>query len=937
MHRRCSIVVVTLTLGALLAPANAQQRVPEADYAKWETLANSAISPDGRWVAYDLRRNNGVGELHYRAVASEPDHTVRLASSPTFTSNSRWLIYTISPDTMAAGRGGRGRGGAGAGGANTPAPRNKVAVVDLTTNTTTVLEDVQSYVASSNGTHVAFRRYVPTGRQSRGADLVVRDLAKGADITLGNVADFAWSDDGALLAMTIDVEGKTGNGVQVLTAATGVMRSLDAGDASFVNLRWREKSDDLVAMRSRLDSAFVDTSFTVIAWRGVGGSSPSEHVYDFSADRSFPREMRVASYRLPQWSEDGSIVFFGVAPRDPKEPPAARGTIQPARVEVWHWKDLRQYHMQNRQSQADRQRAQLVAWHLSPNTLVRLGQDFSEIVQLSDNRRAAIALDDGPYFTESISGRPYRDVYRIDVSSGKRDKIITKAPFGASFSPSGRYLVYGQSGHWWSYDLTNGTRTNLTAKIRGTFVNMEDDHPVPDRRPYGMARWITGEQAVVLYDRFDLWQVTPDGATATRLTRGKEDSTVYRYVALDADERTIDPAKPMMLSATGEYSKKSGYARLTIGQPAQRLLWVDRAVTRLLKAKNADAFLFHQESYSESPNVFVAGNALADAKRVSNTNAFQSNYAWGKQVLMDYTNSRGEKLQMMLTYPADYQPGKKYPMVVYYYEKLSQGFHQYIVPSERAMYNTTVFSQEGYFVLRPDIVFRARDAGFSGLDCVSSAVKAALATGMIDPKRVGNMGHSWGGYQSAFYAVHGKGMFAASIAGAPLTNFISMYGYTSYNTGAPETGHFETGQERMQVSLWEDPQAYIRNSTVFATDKLETPLLLEEGDADGNVNYWQAMELYNFGRRLGKKVIYLIYNGENHGLARPESQADYHRRQIEWFAHYLKGEPAASWITNGETYLVRQKLLRDAENASGAAGGASSTTTTPANGAVRRP
>jgi dipeptidyl aminopeptidase/acylaminoacyl peptidase len=192
---------------------------------------------------------------------------------------------------------------------------------------------------------------------------------------------------------------------------------------------------------------------------------------------------------------------------------------------------------------------------------------------------------------------------------------------------------------------------------------------------------------------------------------------------------------------------------------------------------------------------------------------------------------------------------------------------------------------------------------------------------MIDPKRVGNMGHSWGGYQSAFYAVHNPGLFAATIAGAPLTNLISMYGYTSGNTGSPETGHFETGQERMQVSLWEDPQSYIRNSTVFAVDSLRTPLLLEEGDIDGNVNHFQSEELYNFGRRLGKNVVYLVYEDENHGVARPESQMDYHTRQLEWFGHYLKGETAADWITSGETYAQRQKILRDATAPAANAGG----------------
>ncbi|HEY9228227.1 MAG TPA: prolyl oligopeptidase family serine peptidase, partial [Gemmatimonadaceae bacterium] len=397
--------------------------------------------------------------------------------------------------------------------------------------------------------------------------------------------------------------------------------------------------------------------------------------------------------------------------------------------------------------------------------------------------------------------------------------------------------------------------------------------------------------------------------------------------SLDGDGRAIDTSKPLMLTATGEYNKKSGYAKVSVGQPVERLMWLDKSVSGLRKAENADVYLYQQQTFAESPNYFTAGSNLTNATQVSRTNAFQGDYSWGKQELMNYTNKRGDKLQMMLTYPANYQPGKKYPMVVYYYEKLSQGFHQYVVPNERP-YNTSMFSQAGYFVLRPDILFQARNPGLSGLDCVVAAVKTVLGrVPDIDPKRVGNMGHSWGGYQSAFYAVHNPGIFSATIAGAPLTNLVSFYGYTSGNSGLGETGHFETGQERMQVSLWEDPQAYIRNSTVFAMDSLKIPLLLEEGDADGNVNPFQSQELYNFGRRLGKNVVYLVYEQENHNVARPESQVDYARRQIEWFNHYLKGDPAPKWITDGETYQARQKILKD-----GVTGGA-----TPVQAGTGRP
>jgi hypothetical protein len=250
--------------------ASATAALGPADYAKWETLGNGALSPDGKWVAYDLRRGNGSTELRYRTVDNETDHTVRSATAPQFTTNGRWLLYTVLPDTAGAGaRGGRGGRGGAAGGANaTPAAnRNKVGVVDLRSGVATTFDDIQSYQLSNDGSHVALRRYGTAGR--RGADVIVRDLDAGTELTLGNVAEAVWNEDGGLLAMAIDVDGKTGNGVQLLDARTGAIRSLDAADAHYTGLQWRAKSDDLAAMRSKIDSAFIDTSYTVLAWRGA--------------------------------------------------------------------------------------------------------------------------------------------------------------------------------------------------------------------------------------------------------------------------------------------------------------------------------------------------------------------------------------------------------------------------------------------------------------------------------------------------------------------------------------------------------------------------------------------------------------------------------------------------------------------------------------------
>ena len=235
----------------------------------------------------------------------------------------------------------------------------------------------------------------------------------------------------------------------------------------------------------------------------------------------------------------------------------------------------------------------------------------------------------------------------------------------------------------------------------------------------------------------------------------------------------------------------------------ERLAFSDNKVRRLAKASDAEVYAYIAENFADSPDYFTAGPGLARPRQVSETNPFQKDYAWGESELIEYTNHDGDRLQGALFYPAGYQAGKQYPMLVYIYEKLSQEVHDYFVPTERREYNISVFTGRGYFVLRPDIVFRAREPGASALDCITSAVKKVLESGMIDPSRLGLVGHSWGGYETSFVSTRSD-LFAAAVAGAPLTNFFSMYGSIFWNTGVPETEHFEVGQERMEVPFWED-------------------------------------------------------------------------------------------------------------------------------------
>jgi len=361
---------------------------------------------------------------------------------------------------------------------------------------------------------------------------------------------------------------------------------------------------------------------------------------------------------------------------------------------------------------------------------------------------------------------------------------------------------------------------------------------------------------------------------------------------------------------TGTWTKKSGYARLMPGAAGpERLVWLDKGVGRLARAKDADVFHYVVQSFEDSPDAFVAGGDLKNARQVTATNPFQSKYAWGRAELVEFKSEKGQRLQGVLRYPAGYERGKKYPMIVYVYEKVSDGLHRYVAPSQREYYNATSFTSAGFFEFEPDIVFRPREPGLSVVECVRPAVAAVVQMGVVDPKRVGMIGHSWGGFDTAYLATH-TDIMAAAVAGAPITNLVSNYGSHHFSSGIAETDHIETGQQRMQVPLWDDLPAYTRNSAVFGVNTMTTPLLIEVGDADGTVFWHQGVELYNAARRAKKDVVLLVYGGEDHGLRQKANQVDYHQRILAWFGHYLKGDPAEPWITSGVTFLDRDKALK---------------------------
>lgn len=931
-----------------------------SDYGQWESLAVprefGGLSPDGKWLAYGINRSNRENELRVTNIADGTTKTAAFGTQAAFSSDSRWVAYAIGYSESQEEKMKKDK---------KPVQR-KLGLLNLSTGEQIVIDSIESFAFSPTATYLAMRKYAPEKKdapdasanaddETPGATLILRQLSTGHDTSFGNVSEFAWQDlpkRGTFLAMTINSEDKTGNGVQLFSSENGSVRVLDSSASVYSGLAWRKDGADLAVLRSKSDDHRENATQVVLAWSHVGEASEAAHTYDPTGDTKFPAGMRTVPFHKPGWSEDGDTVFVGMAKWEEKiaEPkksekdaggdgakadtskadsakanPAAKekgkdgkakDADDPATVAIWNARDSEVMPKQKLSAKRDREKNILCAWHLQNGPFVPLGKDLEEEIVPFEHHQTAYAANWSAYAMERSIGRPAADVYFVDLTTGNRTKIQDRLndDYYLEASPAGHYLFYFHDNNYWTVNTATRAVVNITKTVPTAFADLEADYTIKQKPAFGFAGWTKDDASVILYDKFDLWQVSPDGAHATKLTDGATEQVRHRYVKLNPRDEFIDTDKPLYLSMFGIWTKKSGYARLTLnasGKPTEEhLVWQDKSVTQLGKAKDADVFEYVVQTFTESPNAFVGGADLKAPKQVTKTNPFQNNYAWGKEELIDYKNSHGEHLQGALYYPAGYDPSKKYPMVVYMYEKLSDGLHQYSAPSERNYYNVGAVTSHGYFMLEPDIVFRPRDPGVSVVDCVTSAVKRVMQMNIIDPKKVGVMGHSWGGFDSVYLATHTTDFFAAAVAGAPITDLVSNYGNHHWSSGIAETDHIETGQQRMEVPLYEDLQAYIRNSAVFGVQNMTTPLLIEVGDSDGTVFFHQGVELYNIARRAKKNVVLLEYAGEDHGLRKKPNQIDYQRRIFAWFGHYLKDEPAANWITNGESYLDRERELK---------------------------
>ena len=500
--------------------------------------------------------------------------------------------------------------------------------------------------------------------------------------------------------------------------------------------------------------------------------------------------------------------------------------------------------------------------------------------------------------------RTRSDYYTVSLETGERRPIAQADYSRFRLSPAGRYAyAYAETDScWYTISLENGERHQLTTPQ--SFIAWDEENDTPDYpRAYGSAGWTDDDQAILIYDRYDLWRFDPQGQRAPQrlTTDGREQGIQYRLKQLDKEARTVATNKSQLLVGFNEKSKGYGYyeARLDKASAPKTLIAGDYMLSTIEKAQKADKVLYTIESYTTFPDLHCADLGFKKSVQVSHGDRQQADYLWGTAELVSWISLDGRPLEGVVYKPANFDPNKKYPMIVNFYERNSETLYEYHMPEpHRSTIDYRLYNSNGYIIFNPDIRYRDGYPGESCYNCLMPGVSMLIAKGYIDEKAIGAQGHSWGGYQVAYLATR-TNLFAAIESGAPVVNMFSAYGGIRWGSGMARAFQYEHTQSRLGGTPWSTPDRYHTNSPLFTMDKVQTPILIMHNDADGHVPWYQGIEYFVAMKRLGKPCWLLNYTGEPHWPTRLANKIDFQTRMFQFFNHFLKHEAAPKWLDEG--------------------------------------
>ncbi len=743
-------------------------------------------------------------------------------------------------------------------------------------------------------------------KRPEGTELVLRDLATGNERRFADVVAYGLSRQAKHLWLHTSAKKPAEGaryGLFVVELPAGEPRQIFDGAVRVANVAFDRSETALTFTSDREDFAAEKPRSDLYLWDGGEGLA-RRIVYEGMP--GLPAGKRLTGGA--SFSRDGSVLSFSVANPEPEEPlpilPEDKVTL-----DLWHWQDGLLQTMQQKRGNAERNPSFTAVYHRDQNRVLVLGDERTRSLRFVGPDGARLLGTDASAYEKEVQwdGR-YSDVWLVNSIDGSRQKVLERYRGNVTNSPTGRYLVwFGSDYRWWSYDVATGARRDLTGNLPVVFHRDDDDHPEPDAA-HGLAGWTENDAAVLLYDEFDVWKVAPATGEAVCVTDGYGRANRLRLrvqrLPSKADQEFL--GGDLLLLATNVDTMAEGVFADSLARPEKpRRIWYgDKNLGDLTRPVASTRFFFTLGTFAEFPDLWTADAEFRALAKLSDANPQQKDYRWGKSELVSWIDGDGNPRKGVLVKPDGFDPKKQYPMMVYFYERLSQNLHNYVAPAPGTSPNASYYVSNGYLWFTPDIHYEIGYPGMSAVKCVVSGVQHLIAQGFVDPKAIGAAGHSWGGYQTAFLVTR-TNIFKAVESGAPVSNMLSAYGGIRYSTGMSRQFQYEQTQSRIGGTPWEYPLRYWENSPIHFADKVQTPVLMLHNDQDGAVPWTQGIEYFVALRRLGKEVYLFNYNGEDHGLRNRANMKDWTRRMSEYFAHHLKGEPAPKWMTEGVPYHER--------------------------------
>lgn len=896
-------------------------------FDEWQSIGMKELSNNGAWVAYQVNAQESDNSLNFFGLKTDKSLNFHRGEGSVFTSDSKYAIFKIRPfyKDLKLVRIKKKK--------EHEIAKDSIGILNLATNKVEKLPNIKSFKTPKNGgSFLAYllekeevkkdkkevadsaktkekpSKTAGKDKKDQPLELVLRNLASGQKKSFKNVMNYEFSENGKQLIFSTkqakkDSLDKTKYGVFLVNTATFAQKQL-------------------VDTIGEFKQFVFDDSATKVAFVGTSDDEKKEnktyHLYYTTTVNQqeikktelvgLKKDWQVSENRLPKFSKDGNALFLGLAPKLAEKDTTLIAEDH-AKVDVWSYKDDFVQPQQLKNADREKKRTYLSVIDLSnPTKITQLADfDVNQVEMINEgNSLFALGTSDNAYrVSAQWDATRRRDYYIINTKTGQRENLVSGLVGKVEISPNGKFAVYynGETALWSSYNLTTKETKVLNKKVKVKFYDEENDSPTVAQE-YGIAYFTDNDNTVLIKDRYDIWEFDLAGdRKPENMTNGfgRKHKITFDINQLNEDVKTVNRDLPIFLGAFNNDNKQSGVFQTIISKsknPEEITMSDTWGAQNMKKALNADEYIYTKESFQNSPDVYVTSN-FKDEKKVSAINPQQKDYSWGKGELVNWKTYSGKDATGVVYKPENFDPTKKYPVIVYFYEKLSDNLNRYQAPAPTpSRINHTYFVSNDYIVFTPDISYTIGYPGKSAEDYINSGVEALKKNTWINGDKIAIQGQSWGGYQVA-HLITVTNMYAAAWTGAPVVNMTSAYGGIRWGTGMSRQFQYEQTQSRIGKTLWEAPELYIENSPLFKMPNVQTPVVIMHNDEDGAVPWYQGIEMFMALRRLQKPVWMLNYNGDDHNLLKRANKNDIQQRQQQFFDHYLKDKPAPKWMTEG--------------------------------------